>query len=57
MYRLNHNQDIIELLLKLKDFEAEYPRYLFFTRRSSFILLISRYTHYVASFLIKTPLK
>ena len=25
MYRINHNQDIIELLEKLKEFRAEYP--------------------------------
>lgn len=43
MYRLNHNQDVIELLLKLKDFEQEYPVRLLTVRRASFISLVARY--------------
>ncbi|HSL44203.1 MAG TPA: hypothetical protein VK897_12275 [Anaerolineales bacterium] len=43
MYRLNHNQDVIELLLKLKDFEQEYPVQLLTVRRASFISLVARY--------------
>jgi hypothetical protein len=43
MYRLNHNQDIIELLLKLKGFEQEYPVRLLAERRASFITLVARY--------------
>jgi hypothetical protein len=43
MYRLNHNQDIIELLLKLKDFEEEYPVRLISVRRASFLALVARY--------------
>jgi len=43
MYRLNHNQDIVELLEKLKGFQAEYPTALLSARRVSFIRLVSRY--------------
>ncbi|MDQ2693000.1 MAG: hypothetical protein M3Y68_13265 [Chloroflexota bacterium] len=43
MYRLNHNQDVIELLLKLKEFEQEYPVRLLAVRRASFITLLARY--------------
>jgi hypothetical protein len=43
MYRLNHNQDVIELLLKLKEFEQEYPVRLLAVRRASFISLLARY--------------
>jgi hypothetical protein len=45
MYRLNHNQEIIEILLKLREFEEEYPVRLLTARRLSFIALISRYIH------------
>jgi hypothetical protein len=45
MYRLNHNQEIIELLLKLRDYEEQYPVRLLAARRLSFIALISRYVH------------
>lgn len=45
MYRLNHNQEIIELLLKLKEYEEQYPVRLLAPRRLSFIALISRYIH------------
>jgi hypothetical protein len=43
MYRLNHNQDVIELLLKLKDLEQEYPAQLLAVRRASFLSLVARY--------------
>ena len=43
MYRLNHNQDVIELLLKLKEFEQEYPVRLLAVRRASFVSLVARY--------------
>jgi hypothetical protein len=43
MYRLNHNQDVIELLLKLKEFEQEYPVRLLAVRRASFVSMVSRY--------------
>lgn len=43
MYRLNHNQDIIELLLKLREFEQQYPVRLLVARRNSFIALLNRY--------------
>jgi hypothetical protein len=43
MYHLNHNQDIIELLEKLRGFQAGYPARLFFARRVSFISLVNRY--------------
>ena len=45
MYRLNHNQEIIELLLKMRDYEEQYPVRLFAARRLSFIALINRYIH------------
>jgi hypothetical protein len=45
MYRLNQNQEIIELLLKLREYEEQYPIRLFTARRLSFIALISRYVH------------
>lgn len=43
MYRLNHNQDIIELLERLKGHPVGYPAKLLFARRISFINLVSRY--------------
>jgi hypothetical protein len=43
MYRLNHNQAIIEVLEKLKDSRVDYPPHLFAKRRMSFIKLISYY--------------
>jgi hypothetical protein len=43
MYRLNHNQDVIGLLLRLKEFEEEYPVRLLAVRRSSFVNLVARY--------------
>jgi hypothetical protein len=43
MYRLNHNQDIIELLLRLKEYEEEYPVRLLAVRRASFVSLVTRY--------------
>lgn len=43
MYRLDHNQDIIELLERLKQFRTEYPIALMSARRISFILLLNRY--------------
>ena len=43
MYRLNRNQDIIGLLLKLKEFEQEYPVRLLAGRRASFVTLLARY--------------
>lgn len=45
MYRLNHNQAIIEVLEKLKDNRVDYPRDLLAKRRMSFIKQI---TYYVA---------
>ncbi|HLO30909.1 MAG TPA: hypothetical protein VK249_17315 [Anaerolineales bacterium] len=43
MYRLNRDQTLIELLVKLRDFNHEYPPNLLYARRVSFIRLISRY--------------
>jgi hypothetical protein len=43
MYRLNHNQDIIELLEKLREFRADYPAELLLARRLSFVSLVNRY--------------
>lgn len=43
MYRLNHNQDIIELLEGLKELRADYPAELFVARRLFFISLVNRY--------------
>ena len=43
MYHLNQNQEIIELLLKLREHEQEYPPRLLEARRLSFIALIRRY--------------
>ena len=45
MYRLNHNQDVIELLLKLKEFEQEYPVRLLAVRRESYVALVARYVN------------
>jgi hypothetical protein len=45
MYRLNQNQDIIELLLKLREFEREYPVRLLNARRLSFIMLVNRFVN------------
>jgi hypothetical protein len=43
MYRLNHNQDIVSLLEKLKESRVEYPAELLFARRIAFIRLLGRY--------------
>lgn len=43
MYRLDHNQDIVELLEKLKGLRAEYPAELLSARRFSFVRLVNRY--------------
>jgi len=43
MYRINHNQEIVRLLLKLKEVEEDYPTSLFSFRRTSFLILIGRY--------------
>ena len=43
MYRINHNHEIISLLLKLKDVEEEYPPDLLSSRRQWFMMLIARY--------------
>lgn len=42
MYRLNHNHDIIDLLVRLRELRADYPVELFFTRRLLFIRLVGR---------------
>jgi hypothetical protein len=43
MYRINQNQEIVRLLLKLKEAEDDYPARLFSYRRTSFMILIARY--------------
>ena len=43
MYYLNHNQDIVGLLEKLKEFRVEYPAKLLLARRVLFINLLNRY--------------
>ncbi len=43
MYRLNHNQDIVDLLVQLKELRMEYPVNLLSARRVSFIRLVGRY--------------
>jgi hypothetical protein len=43
MYRLDHNQNLVELLRKLSDLRAEYPPTLYSARRLSFIRMVSRY--------------
>jgi hypothetical protein len=43
MYRINQNHEIVSLLLKLKEVEEEYPADLLSARRSSFMMLITRY--------------
>jgi len=43
MYRINQNQEIVRLLLKLKEVDEEYPARLLYYRRTSFLLLIARY--------------
>lgn len=43
MYRLKYNQDIIELLEKLKALRMEYPGNLLSARRASFIKLVTQY--------------
>lgn len=43
MYRSKYNQDVVSLLLRLKAFEREYPYGMFSFRRSSFLMLVSRY--------------
>jgi len=43
MYRINHNQDLIEILEQIKLVQVEYPVDLWSARRALFIKLISRY--------------
>jgi hypothetical protein len=43
MYRLNHNQAIIEVLEKLRESRADYPPDLLAKRRMSFTKLIRYY--------------
>jgi hypothetical protein len=43
MYRINQNQEVVRMLLKLKDIEEDYPVRLFSYRRTSFMLLMARY--------------
>ena len=43
MYRINQNQEIVGLLVKMKELEAEYPADLLTARRTSFLILIARY--------------
>jgi hypothetical protein len=43
MYRINQNQEIVSLLLKLKEVEEEYPADLLSAQRASFLTLIARY--------------
>jgi hypothetical protein len=43
MYRINQNQEIVSLLLKLKEVEEEYPADLLSAQRASFLDLITRY--------------
>jgi hypothetical protein len=59
MYRLNQNQDIIEILLRIKEHNQEYPAHLLAARRANFMTLMTRYTHrYLtnSSLTMKTPL-
>lgn len=42
MYRINQNYEIINLLLKIKEQDQEYPEDLFSARRESFRMMISR---------------
>jgi len=43
MYRINQNQEVVRMLLKLKDIEEDYPVRLFSYRRTSFVILLARY--------------
>jgi hypothetical protein len=43
MYRINHNHEIVSLLLKLKEVEEDYPVELLSARRTSFLTLLTRY--------------
>jgi hypothetical protein len=43
MYRINQNQEVVRMLLKLKNIEEDYPVRLFSYRRTSFVMLVARY--------------
>jgi hypothetical protein len=43
MYRINQNQEVVRMLLKIKDIEEDYPVRLFSYRRTSFVMLVARY--------------
>jgi hypothetical protein len=43
MYYINHNQDVVELLEKLRELRAEYPIELLSARRVSFLNLLNHY--------------
>jgi hypothetical protein len=45
MYRINQNQEIVGLLMKMKEQEVEYPPDLLTARRTSFLMLIARYIY------------
>lgn len=42
MYRINQNYEIINLLLKMKELDQEYPEELFSARRETFRMMIIR---------------
>jgi hypothetical protein len=43
MYRINQNQEIVRLILKLKELESDYPTRLLSYRRNAFVVLLTRY--------------
>jgi hypothetical protein len=43
MYRISQNQEIVRLLLKLKEIEGDYPTRLLSYRRNAFMMLLTRY--------------
>lgn len=55
MYHLNHNRNIIGLLLKSKELEKEYPSRLLVERRASFVALVMRCSRVSAQSYSKTP--
>jgi hypothetical protein len=50
MYRINQNQEVVRMLLKLKDIEEDYPVRLFSYRRTSFVMLVARYVSALVRF-------
>jgi hypothetical protein len=56
MYRSNRNWAVIQLLLRLKAYEKDYPNHMYVVRRSTFISMIFRVVRFIDTRYLKTSL-